>query len=45
MAKPTFQQEHSFEKRKNEASRIRSKYPDRIPVSYLGFFKKAIIKF
>jgi len=32
MVKPTFQQEHNFEKRKNEAARIRSKYPDRIPV-------------
>jgi len=28
----SFKQEHSLEKRKAEASRIRSKYPDRIPV-------------
>lgn len=27
-----FQNSHSFEQRKNEASRIRAKYPDRIPV-------------
>eukprot|EP01029_Cantina_marsupialis_P028519 TRINITY_DN776320_c0_g1_i1.p1 TRINITY_DN776320_c0_g1~~TRINITY_DN776320_c0_g1_i1.p1 ORF type:complete len:119 (+),score=27.52 TRINITY_DN776320_c0_g1_i1:169-525(+) len=28
----TFKAEHSFEKRKGEADRIRTKYPDRIPV-------------
>ena len=28
----TFQQNHSFEKRANEAQRILDKYPDRIPV-------------
>jgi GABA(A) receptor-associated protein len=27
-----FKDQHSFEKRSAEASRIRSKYPDRIPV-------------
>eukprot|EP01012_Entosiphon_sulcatum_P003677 TRINITY_DN11258_c0_g1_i1.p1 TRINITY_DN11258_c0_g1~~TRINITY_DN11258_c0_g1_i1.p1 ORF type:complete len:120 (+),score=23.90 TRINITY_DN11258_c0_g1_i1:25-384(+) len=27
-----FQEENSFEKRKDEADRIRQKYPDRIPV-------------
>ncbi|KMZ58411.1 Autophagy 8 [Zostera marina] len=32
MAKSTFKQDHDFEKRKAEASRIREKYPDRIPV-------------
>ncbi|GMH43021.1 hypothetical protein BSKO_10943 [Bryopsis sp. KO-2023] len=33
MARPrNFRQEHSFEKRKAEADRIRAKYPDRIPV-------------
>merc|ERR1719456_1410955 len=29
---PSFQDEHAFEKRQSEASRIRSKYPNRIPV-------------
>eukprot|EP01135_Chromosphaera_perkinsii_P005646 Nk52_evm17s356 gene=Nk52_evmTU17s356 len=28
----SFKQEHLYEKRKAEAARIRSKYPDRIPV-------------
>eukprot|EP00164_Ancoracysta_twista_P000010 GFYU01000013.1.p1 GENE.GFYU01000013.1~~GFYU01000013.1.p1 ORF type:complete len:119 (-),score=47.64 GFYU01000013.1:228-584(-) len=28
----SFKQEHTFEKRKQEAARIRAKYPDRIPV-------------
>jgi len=28
----SFKQEHAFEKRQAEAERIRSKYPDRIPV-------------
>ncbi|CAH0477326.1 hypothetical protein KXD40_001990 [Peronospora effusa] len=28
----SFKKEHSFEKRQAEAQRIRSKYPDRIPV-------------
>jgi len=28
----SFKKQHSFEKRKAEASRIRAKYPDRIPV-------------
>eukprot|EP00744_Colponema_vietnamica_P000179 GILI01000325.1.p1 GENE.GILI01000325.1~~GILI01000325.1.p1 ORF type:complete len:121 (-),score=40.35 GILI01000325.1:206-568(-) len=32
MASVSFKAEHPFEKRKAEASRIRSKYPDRIPV-------------
>jgi len=32
-AKSAFQQEHSVEKRQAESSRIREKYPDRIPVS------------
>ncbi|CAL9089415.1 unnamed protein product [Musa textilis] len=32
MAKSPFRLEHSLEKRKAEASRIREKYPDRIPV-------------
>ncbi len=27
-----FKQEHSFEERRSESDRIRSKYPDRIPV-------------
>jgi GABA(A) receptor-associated protein len=27
-----FKREHTFEKRKSEAARIRSKYPDRVPV-------------
>jgi len=31
-AKSAFQQEHSVEKRQAESSRIREKYPDRIPV-------------
>eukprot|EP01136_Pigoraptor_vietnamica_P020801 Opistho-1_new@70193 len=30
--KSSFKQEHPFEKRKQEAQRIRQKYPDRIPV-------------
>eukprot|EP00695_Tsukubamonas_globosa_P002312 TRINITY_DN342_c0_g1_i2.p2 TRINITY_DN342_c0_g1~~TRINITY_DN342_c0_g1_i2.p2 ORF type:complete len:125 (-),score=10.42 TRINITY_DN342_c0_g1_i2:86-460(-) len=30
--KSSFKLEHSFEKRKSEATRIREKYPDRIPV-------------
>eukprot|EP00123_Amoebidium_parasiticum_P022364 comp8616_c0_seq1/m.3896 comp8616_c0_seq1/g.3896 ORF comp8616_c0_seq1/g.3896 comp8616_c0_seq1/m.3896 type:complete len:119 (-) comp8616_c0_seq1:475-831(-) len=30
--KSSFKQDHPFEKRKAEAARIRSKYPDRIPV-------------
>ena len=30
-----FKDEHPFEKRKAEAERIRQKYADRIPVSYL----------
>ena len=30
--KPPFKVEHSFEKRRAESQRIRSKYPDRIPV-------------
>jgi len=29
---PTFRKEHSFEKRQAEAQRIRTKYPERIPV-------------
>merc|ERR1712139_185188 len=29
---PAFKQEHSLEKRKAEAARIRERYPDRIPV-------------
>ncbi|GBF99018.1 hypothetical protein Rsub_11822 [Raphidocelis subcapitata] len=29
---PSFRQEHSLEKRAAEASRIREKYPDRVPV-------------
>ncbi|PNH07290.1 Autophagy-related protein 8d [Tetrabaena socialis] len=29
---PTFKQEHSLDKRKAEAARIKEKYPDRIPV-------------
>lgn len=29
---PTFKQEHTFDKRKSEAQRIRSKYPDRVSV-------------
>merc|ERR1711991_1190437 len=29
---PSFQEEHTFEKRQSEATRIRSKYPNRIPV-------------
>ncbi|KAG0281144.1 ubiquitin-like protein atg8 [Linnemannia exigua] len=32
MVRSAFQQEHTFEKRKAEAERIRQKYPDRIPV-------------
>jgi GABA(A) receptor-associated protein len=28
----SFKEQHPFEKRKNEAQRIRQKYPDRIPV-------------
>jgi len=28
----SFKQQHSFEKRKSEADRIRLKYPDRIPI-------------
>nr|QAR18130.1 ATG8f3 [Nicotiana benthamiana] len=32
MAKSSFKQEHNLEKRRAEASRIREKYPDRIPV-------------
>merc|ERR1712167_471641 len=31
-AMPPFKQEHDLEKRKQEAGRIRDKYPDRIPV-------------
>jgi hypothetical protein len=38
MVRSAFQQEHSFEKRKAEAERIRQKYPDRIPVSLLIIF-------
>eukprot|EP00808_Paulinella_micropora_P022318 g36892.t1 len=30
--KKKFKEQHTFEKRKNEAERIRKKYPDRIPV-------------
>lgn len=33
-----FKDEHPFEKRKAEAERIRQKYADRIPVSYLHYF-------
>merc|ERR1711988_746560 len=32
MPSARFQDEHAFEKRQSEASRIRSKYPNRIPV-------------
>eukprot|EP00735_Rhodelphis_limneticus_P005059 TRINITY_DN1675_c0_g1::TRINITY_DN1675_c0_g1_i1::g.17799::m.17799 TRINITY_DN1675_c0_g1::TRINITY_DN1675_c0_g1_i1::g.17799 ORF type:complete len:118 (-),score=46.86,sp/Q8VYK7/ATG8F_ARATH/81.20/7e-66,Atg8/PF02991.11/2.7e-50,APG12/PF04110.8/2.7e-06 TRINITY_DN1675_c0_g1_i1:310-663(-) len=32
MAKSSFKQEHTLDKRKAEAARIRDKYPDRIPV-------------
>lgn len=32
MGKTSFKQEHPLEKRKQEAQRIREKYPDRIPV-------------
>lgn len=32
-----FKDEHPFEKRKAEAERIRQKYADRIPVSFLSF--------
>jgi GABA(A) receptor-associated protein len=32
MSSAKFQEEHDFEKRQSEASRIRSKYPNRIPV-------------
>ncbi|XP_072983917.1 autophagy-related protein 8f-like [Typha latifolia] len=32
MAKSSFKQQHDFEKRKNEAARIRQKYSDRVPV-------------
>eukprot|EP00163_Fabomonas_tropica_P010225 TRINITY_DN2030_c0_g2_i1.p2 TRINITY_DN2030_c0_g2~~TRINITY_DN2030_c0_g2_i1.p2 ORF type:complete len:125 (+),score=44.04 TRINITY_DN2030_c0_g2_i1:292-666(+) len=32
MTKPSFKTEHDFEKRQAESQRIRSKYPDRIPV-------------
>nr|XP_023895502.1 autophagy-related protein 8f-like isoform X1 [Quercus suber]POE57340.1 autophagy-related protein 8f [Quercus suber] len=32
MTRSMFKQEHDFEKRRAEASRIREKYPDRIPV-------------
>ncbi|KAJ6320570.1 MICROTUBULE-ASSOCIATED PROTEINS 1A/1B LIGHT CHAIN 3-RELATED [Salix viminalis] len=32
MTKSSFKQEHDFEKRRAEASRIREKYPGRIPV-------------
>lgn len=30
--KQTFKEVHPFEKRRSEASRIRAKYPDRVPV-------------
>jgi len=32
MAVSKFKTDHTFEKRKDEAARIRAKYPDRIPV-------------
>ncbi|KAJ8748880.1 hypothetical protein K2173_013312 [Erythroxylum novogranatense] len=32
MSKSSFKQEHDFEKRQAESSRIREKYPDRVPV-------------
>eukprot|EP01027_Heterolobosea_sp_BB2_P016796 GEZU01023864.1.p1 GENE.GEZU01023864.1~~GEZU01023864.1.p1 ORF type:complete len:127 (-),score=45.92 GEZU01023864.1:152-532(-) len=32
MAKSKFKEEHPFEKRCQEAARIRAKYPDRVPV-------------
>lgn len=31
-----FKEEKSFEKRREEGERIRKKYPDRVPVRYLG---------
>ncbi|KAK8362478.1 hypothetical protein V6Z12_A03G104300 [Gossypium hirsutum] len=34
MTKSSFKIEHDFEKRRAEASRIRGKYPDRIPNNY-----------
>ncbi|XP_020964411.1 autophagy-related protein 8C-like [Arachis ipaensis] len=36
MAKSSFKMEHPIERRQAEASRIREKYPDRIPVRF-GF--------
>jgi hypothetical protein len=39
-----FKDEHPFEKRKAEAERIRQKYADRIPVSFLTTRKGIHIK-
>ena len=36
MPSAKFQEEHDFEKRQSEASRIRLKYPNRIPVRTLA---------
>ena len=37
-----FKSSHSFEKRKNESTRIRSKYPDKIPVIVERFEKSQV---
>jgi GABA(A) receptor-associated protein len=37
-----FKSSHSFEKRKNESIRIRSKYPDKIPVIVERFEKSQV---
>lgn len=37
-----FKSSHSFEKRKNESSRIRSKYPDKIPIIVEKFEKSQV---
>jgi hypothetical protein len=39
-----FKDEHPFEKRKAEAERIRQKYADRIPVSFLSIISQFLFQ-
>lgn len=37
-----YKEEHPFEKRRAEGDKIRKKYPDRVPVSFLNLIRKKV---
>lgn len=39
-----YKEEHPFEKRKAEGEKIRRKYADRVPVSYLLFLQDYVLE-